>query len=399
MANLTRSILLGVGLGLLLGLVFTAGFLLHDVLDAPPSLAAPDAGTSYALLDEVQTLIDRFYVRAQPDYRSRQYAAIRGMLTSLNDPYTFFVEPSTAASESDVLAGTYGGIGVQVVRGAAGEYVLYPFDDGPAAKTGVMAEDRLMAVNGASLDPALSLDVVDQMLRGEVRPGNGVELMLLRGEIDETIFVEFAVIDVPSVVWRMLDSDQQLGYLQIMRFSARTPEELQAAADGLREAGTRGLVVDVRDNAGGLLQETIEVADAFVDEGPLVYEVSAAGEREYDSTAGGALADLPVVVLVNGRTASGAEILAGALRDAGQGVLVGEATYGKGTVQQILPLSDTSSLHVTSSEWLTPARRPLDQIGLEPDYPVVASASGPDAILMAGVDLLEIELGSRGASS
>lgn len=396
---MTRSILLGIGLGLLLGLVFTAGFLLHDVLDTQPSLAAADASASYALLDEVQALIDRFYVREQPDYRSRQYAAIRGMLTSLNDPYTFFVEPSTAASESDVLAGTYGGVGVQVVRGSVGEYVLYPFAGGPAAAAGVLAEDRLVAVNGAALDPALSLDVVDQLLRGEVKPGNGVELTLLRGDVEERIFVEFAVIDVPSVVWRMFDSDQRLGYLQIMRFSARTPDELAAAADGLREAGARGLVVDVRDNAGGLLQETIEVADAFVDEGPLVYEVSASGEREYTSTAGGALVGLPVVVLINGRTASGAEILAGAIRDAGRGVLIGEPTYGKGTVQQILPLSDTSSLHVTSSEWLTPARRPLDQIGLEPDFLVPASTSGPDAVLMAGVDLLDTELAPRGAGS
>jgi carboxyl-terminal processing protease len=387
-----RSILLGLGLGLLLALVFAAGFLLSDQLHVQ-ALAAPvlaQEGGRYDLLDEVQALIDHFYVREQPDYRARQYAAIRGMLASLDDPYTFFIEPSTAASESDVLAGTYGGIGVQVVRGGPGELVVYPFADGPAAAAGVEPDDRLIAVNGQPVDTTLSLDVVDQLLRGEVRPGSGVTITVRRGDEEQDYFVEFAVINVPSVVWRMLDD--QIGYLQVLRFSARTPEELDAAAQALRAAGAQGLVLDLRDNAGGLLQESIEVADAFVDDGVLVYERNAAEERSFDSTTGGALADLPLRVLVNGRTASGAEIVAGAIRDSGRGLLVGERTYGKGTVQQILPLSDSSSLHVTSSEWLTPARRPLDKVGLDPDLPVAPDPAGGDTALAVAVEGVQVEL-------
>lgn len=391
-----RSILMGLGLGALLALVFAAGFLLSDQLKAQV-MAAPAGGEDYELLDEVQALVDRFFVREQPDYRQREYGAIRGMLSTLNDPYTFFIEPSTAASESDVLAGTYGGVGVQVVRGGPGELVLYPFADGPAAAAGIQAGDRLVAVNGQSLEPSVSLDVVDQLLRGEVKAGSGVTMTVQRGDEQLDVFVEFAVISVPSVVWRMLDDG--IGYVQILRFSARTPDELNDAAQGLLDAGARGLVLDLRNNAGGLLQESIQAADTFVDEGVLVYEVSPSGERSFGSTSGGLLADLPLRVLVNGRTASGAEIVAGAIRDSGRGLLVGERTYGKGTVQQILRLSDTSSLHITSSEWFTPARQPLDQVGLEPDVPVTADPSGLDNQLAAAVEGVQIELALQGAGT
>jgi carboxyl-terminal processing protease len=241
------------------------------------------------------------------------------------------------------------------------------------------------------------LDSVDQLLRGEVKPGSGVTLTLQRGGDTLDVFVEFAVIEVPSVVWRMLTDD--VGYLQVLRFSARTPDELDEAAQQLRGAGARGLVLDMRDNPGGLLQESIEVADAFVEEGVLVYERNAAGERGFDSTTGGVLEDLPLRVLVNGRTASGAEIVAGAIRDSGRGLLVGERTFGKGTVQQILPLSDSSSLHVTSSEWLTPARRPLDQVGLEPDIPVAPDSSGTDNQLTAAIEAVQVELALQGAGA
>ena len=391
-----RSILLGLGLGGLLALVFAAGFLLSDQLDTQ-AMAAPASGGDFAMLDEVQALLDRFYVREQPAYRQREYGAIRGMLGTLNDPNTFFVEPSTAASESDVLAGTYGGVGVQVVRGGPGELILYPFADGPAAAAGIQADDRLVAINQQQLHPAISLDVVDQLLRGEVRSGSGVTITVERDGEELEFFVEFAVINVPSVVWRMLGDG--IAYLQIMRFSARTPDELSAAAGALLAAGAQGLVLDLRDNAGGLLQESIQAADVFVDDGVLVYEVSPSGEHSFNSTTGGLLADLPLRVLVNGRTASGAEIVAGAIRDSGRALLVGEPTYGKGTVQQILPLSDTSSLHITSSEWFTPARQPLDQVGLTPDVPVTPDPSGVDNALAAAVEGVQVELALQEAGT
>jgi carboxyl-terminal processing protease len=377
-----RSLIYGFVIGIGLALVFAGGFFFRDLVDRPP-LASASGEAEYTLLDEVQSLLNRHYFREQPDYTQRQYAAIRGMLSSLNDPYTFFIDPPVAASESDVLAGTYGGIGVQVQRSEVGELVLYPFEDSPAIQAGIEGGDRLRAINGSPVDGGMSLDAIDQMLRGEVKEGSGVEISVVKGERDEelTVFVPFAVINVPSVVWRVLSEDEQLGYIQIMRFTARTPEEVRTALSELEAASVQGLVIDMRNNTGGLLQESIEVADEFLDGGVIVYERNSRGQNAFNAKAGGEGIDLPLVVLVNGQTASGAELVAGAIQDQGRGILIGQKTYGKGTVQQIFQLSDQSSLHVTSSQWLTPNERVLDANGLEPDIAMIPDANGREVEL------------------
>jgi carboxyl-terminal processing protease len=312
----------------------------------------------------------------------------------VSDPYTFFIDPPVAASESDVLAGTYGGIGVQIQRSEAGELVLYPFADSPALAAGIESGDILRAINGQPVDVTLSPDTLDQMLRGEVREGNGVEVTVDKSATREsfTAFVPFAVINVPSIVWRVLQEDEQIGYVQIMRFTSRTPEELTAAMEELRDAEIDALVLDLRGNTGGLLQESITVADEFIASGVIVYERDNNGEQAHDSNGGGAAVDLPLAVLVNDRTASGAELVAGAIQDLGRGVLIGGTTYGKGTVQQIFPLSDGSSLHVTSSEWFTPNHQPLDQVGLHPDIPLEPNPNGLDVDLGEAIRHLQAQL-------
>lgn len=389
-----RSLVYGFVIGIGLALVFAGGFFFRDLIDRP-SLAAASGETDYALLDEVQSLLNRHYFREQPAYTQRQYAAIRGMLSSLNDPYTFFIDPPVAASESDVLAGTYGGIGVQVQRSEAGELVLYPFEDSPAIQAGIEGGDRLRAVNGNPVDGGMSLDAVDQMLRGEVKEGSGVEITVVKGDRDEelTVFVPFAVINVPSVVWRVLSEDARFGYIQIMRFTARTPDEVRAALAELESAAVEGLVIDMRNNTGGLLQESIQVADEFLDSGVIVYERNNREQRAYNAAAGGEGIDLPLVVLVNRQTASGAELVAGAIQDQGRGILIGQKTYGKGTVQQIFQLSDHSSLHVTSSQWLTPNERVLDANGLEPDIAMIPDANGREVELGEAIRHLQEIIG------
>jgi carboxyl-terminal processing protease len=391
-----RSVALGLALGLGLALVFSGGFFLRDIigLRSPVAALTLNGTTGYPLLDEVQSLIDRYFVREQPDHTTRQYGAVRGLLGTLNDPFTFFIEPPVAASESDALAGTYGGIGVQIQRTAAGELLLYPFEDSPALEAGIEAGDRLLAVDGRQVDVTQSPDVLDQMLRGEVRAGNGVTLTVQKAQSgDEFItFIPFAVINIPSIVWRVLPEAPQIGYLQIMRFTSRTPAEVEEAIADLRQQGIESLVLDLRGNTGGLLQESIRVADAFLDGGVIVYERSSSGERALRGSAGGPALDLPLVVLVNHRTASGAELVAGALQDRDRALLIGQTTYGKGTVQQIFPLSDGSSLHVTSSEWFTPARQPLDRVGLTPDIVMIPDAEGRDVELDEAIRQLQSEL-------
>lgn len=391
--DLRRSLLLGVGLGLGLALVFLAGFVFRDVISPAPVVFA-SSGTSYPLLDEVQALIDAHYLRSQPDFSQRQYAAVRGMLGTLGDRYTFFIDPPVAASESDVLAGTYGGIGVQIQRNEAGELALYPFVESPAEKQGIENGDILRAINGVPLDPAQSQDAIDQLLRGEVKADSGVEITVFKPSTGEefTTFILFDVINVPSVVWRVLAEDERLGYVQVLRFTARTPEELGEAFADLRNSNIVALVLDLRNNTGGLLQESIDVADEFIDSGVIVYERDNEHEQTFNANAGGGWVEFPLIVLVNNLTASGAELVAGAIRDSGRGILIGQTTYGKGTVQQIFSLSDQSSLHITSAEWFTPSRQPLDSIGLTPDVAIIPDPNGRDVELGEAIRRLQEDL-------
>lgn len=395
-----QSLLLGIGIGVVLALVFAAGYFTHDLIKLPLGNSVQAASEGYPLLDEVQGLIDRHFLREQPSYAERQYGAIRGMLAALNDRFTFFIDPPVAASESDALAGTYGGIGAQAKRNATGGVELYPYDDSPALKAGIANGDILTAINGTTLDPALTPDRIDQMLRGEVKDGGGVTLTVQRAATDEeySVFVPFAVINIPSVTWHALAEDPSIGYLQVTLFTGRTPDELKSAIQGLSSHNVRALVLDLRNNTGGLLQESIQVANAFVPNGPLVFEDGRDKEQVFNAQANAVLTDLPLAVLVNNRTASGAELVAGAIQDTQRGVLVGQKTYGKGTVQQIFPLSDGSSLHVTSAAWLTPNHHALDQVGLTPDVALEADAQGRDVELGEAVRYLVAALQPESAT-
>lgn len=385
-------ILAGAAAGISLALSFTAGFLLRDffIQQWPVSAAGLD---QYPLLHEVQQLLDRIYLREQPDHQVRQYAAIRGMLSSLQDTNTFFIEPPVAQSEAQALAGTYGGIGVQLNRNNEGMYIIYPFEDSPARRAGIEDGDILLTVNGEAILGAEPLDTVDQRLRGEVKEGNGVELLVRKKDgQDFSAFVLFEVINVPSVVFRLVDTDERIGYLQVLRFTNRTPTELRAGIENLKASGMEALILDLRDNSGGLLEESIQVASEFLAGGVVTVEESKLGVRTYDVRPGGQALTIPLAVLVNNRTASASELVAGALRDQERAVLIGQRTYGKGTVQQIFSLSDGSSVHITSAEWFTPARIPLDGVGLEPNISITPVATQGDAELNEALRFLRTTL-------
>jgi carboxyl-terminal processing protease len=384
--GLGYSLLIGVFIGLGAALTFVAGFFFRDAvhLAFPTAFAASSTRDSYPLLGEVQMLLDQHYLREQPDISKRQHAAIRGVMAILEDRYTFFIDPPVAQSESDTLAGTYGGIGVQLNRNEAGQFVLFPFADSPAAAAGIENSAVLKAVNGMSIDLTIQQDAVDQMLRGEVKDGNGVEITVQNPDSpdDLTVFIEFAVINVPSVIWRVLDEDEAIGYVQIVRFTSRTPEELATGLTELKEAGVSALVVDLRNNSGGLLQESVDVTSQFIAANEvIVYEQSNNSENVLRAAEGGLATELPLVVLVNQGTASASELVAAAIQDHDRGILIGQRTFGKGTVQQIFRLSDNSSVHITSAQWLTPDHRQLENVGLEPDIAMIPDVNGRDVEL------------------
>ncbi|HVU11376.1 MAG TPA: S41 family peptidase, partial [Phototrophicaceae bacterium] len=316
------------------------------------------------------------------------------------DRFTFFIEPPTAASESDVLAGTYGGIGVQIHRNEQGQFALYPYKDSPAAAAGIADGDILTQINGQPLDPNVGQDSIDQMMRGEVKQGNGVQITVTQAASGKslTVLIPFAVINVPSVTYRVLAEDPTIGYVQISIITSRTPDELKAALQDLTSKNVKSLVLDLRNNTGGLLEESVQVANAFIASGPIVFEDNKQGEQTYSAQSSGLITTLPMVVLVNGMTASGAELIAGAIQDDQRGVLIGQKTYGKGTVQEIFSLSDKSSLHITAAEWLTPKKHHLDGVGLTPDIPVTPDAQGRDLELGQAVQYLEGKPGTVAAT-
>jgi carboxyl-terminal processing protease len=382
-----RSVLWGMLLGAALALAFAAGFFMRE-LSPSVSVSASSEDFGYPLLDEVQALLDQIYLRQQPDYTQRQYAAIRGMLSSLGDRNTFFIDPPVARSEAQALAGTYGGIGVQIKRNAQGLFELYPFADSPAARAGLKDGDLLQAVNGESITPSFQMDAVDQLLRGEVKDGNGVTVSIARQPEALEVFIEFEVINIPSVIWRTVH-EGKFAYIQIVRFTNRTPTELEAALNDLKPAIDNGLILDLRNNSGGLLEESIKVASQFVPSGVIIYEKNRQGERSFEASNGGLILNSPIVVLINNRTASASELVAGAIRDRQRGILIGQQTFGKGSVQQIFGLSDGSSVHITSAEWFTPNRTPIDTVGLVPDIAMIPNPDGVDVELEEAIRFLQ----------
>lgn len=392
-----RHLLTGLFAGAILAVMFIAGFLTHAYFgnDLIPIAGSTSGSGEYPLLSEVQSLLNHAYLREQPDTTEREYGAIRGLLSTLQEPNTFFIEPSVAQSEADVLAGTYGGIGVLLQRNEQGEFIMHPYPDSPAEAAGIQPGDVLLAINGVEITLQDHPDAIDQQLRGEVKDDNGVEIRFRQGGETQEIFIVFDVINVPSVLWRILEEDNRLGYVQILRFTSRTPEELRTALAQLFEEDVEGLLLDLRGNGGGLFQESIEVADEFLDGGIVTIQVTRLAEEIFEADAGGDAIDIPLIVLVDNRTASASELVAGAIQDQERGILIGQRTYGKGTVQQIFTLSDGSSVHITYAEWFTPNRSPIAGEGLIPDIEMIPDENGRDVELGEAVRTLQQALDSE----
>jgi len=360
-------------IGLLIELAFFAGMILGPQLLGV--LAGRSAGGTHApLLDEAWSIAeDQFYGQLPTD-QTRTYGAVRGMIESFKDPYTAFFEPPQTELQSQQLSGKFGGIGASLRREADGRIVLSPFPDRPAAQAGVKEGDVLTKIDDMPVTSDTKFDDVTSHLRGEV--GTLVKIETDRAGQKLAFNITRAEISVPSVTYRILSQAPDVGYVKLNIFAQTSKDELVKAIEDLKQQGAKKLIFDLRDNGGGLLDSAIEIASQFVD-GTVVSEKERNRQRDFTAEASGAARDLPLVVLVNGGTASASEIVAGAIQDKGRGVLVGAKTYGKGSVQNVIPLSDGSSLHVTIAEWLTPNGRQITGKGLQPE--VTAELSGDDA--------------------
>lgn len=377
------AVLQGLLAGLLLGAAFAGGFLYHAHF-----VTGATGDTDYGLLQEIEANLDRYFLYPLPEQDSMVHSAAAGMVQALDDPYTFFVEPQMAEIDENSLAGSFGGIGAEIAVDDEGRYVIANvYRDNPAYAAGIQAGDVILAVD--ELDVVASDVGMNELLaaiRGDV--GDPVVLTLQRGDDTLTITVVRAEVLVPSVFWEVLEADDRVGYIQIVRFTTRTAEEVEQAIRALGAERVGAFVVDLRGNGGGLVDAAVDVVSQFVSGGVVLYEQRQGGdERVFSASRGGAALDEPLVVLVDGSTASAAEIVSGALQDRGRATLVGEPTFGKGSVQLILSLSDASSLHVTTAEWYTPDRHRIQDQGLTPDVPADAADDG--AVFQQALEVLD----------
>ncbi len=355
----------------------------------------PDAeeASGFGVFWEAWHLVEDHFYGELPDVQHLSWAAIRGSLGALEDPYTTFLEPQPRQREREDLSGRFGGIGAYVSQAEDGSIVLEPMPDLPAEQAGVLEGDILIKVDDIDITSAMTASDVADLVRGEV--GTTVRLTLIRLGEGEPIVIEIErqEIPTPSVEWRMLEELEGLGYIRITIFTGRTQSELKDALDELNELGMTRLILDLRGNGGGLFDSAIDVTSEFLDGGVVLYQVHK-GEQDQVERAerGGGYTEAPLVVLVDGGSASASEIVAGALQDRGRAILVGQQTFGKGLVQSVFDLSDGSSVHITSAHWLTPNRHEITGQGLMPDLEVAVTEEdrnqGFDPQLQAAIERL-----------
>ncbi len=357
-----------------------------SAVDAPPAEIAQEsqeteldeAFEQIHLLTQTIMHIRRSYIdEDQTDYQALIYGALHGMLDSL-DPYSQFLEPEDYQALRENATGEFGGIGITISMRNNVLTVIAPMEDTPAFGAGILAGDRIVEIDDKKTD-GMSLAEAVRKLRGEV--GESVRLGIMRGEEREIIQFELErdIIRVFSVRGvRMLTPS--VGYIRLVQFSEPTADNLRQEMDRLLEDGMQGLVLDLRNNSGGLLAAAIQVSQLFLPRGALIVTTRGRGGRILGEPvkAAGTDTDLyqnvTLVILVNDGTASAAEIVAASLQDNGRAVLVGETTFGKGSVQSVLTLEQEAAIRLTTARYFTPSERVIHENGIDPDIRVPMSA-------------------------
>ena len=333
--------------------------------------------------------IETQYVR-DVDYTNLIDGAISGMVKTLDDPHSIYLDPKMYELMRSHTEGSFGGVGIVMGFKDNKITVISVMEGTPSEAAGIKTGDEIIAVDGTPTNEIEPEEVVLH-IRGEI--GTDVTLKIRRaGEEDRDYVVRRATIQVHTVAGQMLPDTDGIGYIRIASFSEHTADEFKDAYHALENEGVKGMIIDLRENPGGLVTSCVAIANMVVPKGPVVSVVQKDGRREeYESEL--SEEKYPLVVLIDGNSASASEILAGALQDTGAATIVGQTSYGKGSVQVILPLYDDDALKLTIAKYYTPSGRSIDGTGIEPDVRVEPQADGAqDVQLLKAIDVMKGKL-------
>lgn len=362
-----RDLLIGLCVGFALAL-----WLPKVVADTLPlSQIVPFSSNDLMLLKQARLIIEAYQVDAEEKKVPEEtivYGAMKGMISAWEDPYTRFVTPKELEEEQIAFQGKYGGLGITIGQRDGQTLVISPIEDTPADRAGLKPMDQIVKVDD-EIVLGWEMERIVKLLRGEA--GDPVTVWVRReGEPD---LLEFPmvreIIELKSVRFEVLDQD--IGYIRLSQFIVPSAPEVGNAVIELKNRGVKGLILDLRNNGGGLLESAVDICDLFIDGGLLVYtqgRVPKANDKI--SAQEGVLTDLPLVVLINEGSASASEIVAGATRDRHRAILVGQKSFGKGSVQTLFNLPDGSAIYVTIARYYIPSGVTIDNVGLEPDIAV-----------------------------
>lgn len=374
------------------GLAFGAGLFVGNAnLLSPCIVRTADQPEQFDVFWEAWNLVQSNFVdRAALDPTRLAYGAIRGMVQALGDTgHTSFLTPPEREERVTSISGRFTGIGAQLGEENGLPIIVSPFDGSPAQLAGVKAGDVILEVNGEDVSE-LSLTQIAEKVRGPA--DSQVTLTLFRPTENRSleIVVTRGEITIPAVNWAMIP-ETEVALIRLSQFSGQATDEIVEAVQAAKAAGATSLIVDVRNNPGGLLDQAIRVTSQFLTEGNVLLEEDAHGNRNaYPVETEGQATDLPLVVLVNPGTASSSEIFAGAIQDHKRGQVVGETTFGTGTVLQPFTLTDGSELLLGVRQWLTPDGRLIRNQGIQPDV-IVEMPPGAELLSPAQLQTLSLE--------
>ncbi len=334
------------------------------------------------------------YIKKDIDLDIVIQGAIKGMLKALDDPYTRYMDTQTLKREQeDIFLGRFGGLGIIISMKDDQLIIISPIEDTPAYRAGIKAGDKIIEIDGKPTE-GMGLDEAVDILRGE--KGTEVTLGIKRENVEELLGITIIrdIIEVKAVKKEVMGKNNNLAYIRITTFNVNTKPELEEVLNEFKkDSDIHGVILDLRNNPGGLLDSAVEVASKFIKEGPIVHIKDRDGIVATIESKGNKYPEWPLFVLVNKGSASASEIVAGAIQDSGRGKLLGEKTFGKGVVQQVFNLNNGSGVAVTTSEYFTPNERSINHIGIEPDILVESVEDDEqDMQLNKAIQLLEEEI-------